>query len=129
MNKLLLGLIILSITGCAALRLEPETVIREVEVPIIVYADVMPVEVEPMDRLPIYDLNDDSTEDEIVIAITESVIILESYRRELEEAIRPFNESRMNIPVRYHNMIKNYITNIDRTIDNLSRPIRLIQED
>lgn len=129
MNRLLAVIIIFLITGCAALRPEPEIIIREVEVPIIIYADVLPVEVEPMDRLPIYELNVESTEDEIAIAITESIVILESYRRELEESIRPFHRSREAIPAKYQSLIENYIMNIDKTIDNLRRPIRLIQED
>lgn len=129
MNRLFFVLVVLMLSGCSLFKPEPEVVIREVEVPLIVYADVLPAEVEPMQRLPIYDLNDESSEDDILIAITESIVILESYRKELEEAIRPFNNSRESVPARYRSLIEGYITNIDRTIDNLSRPIRLIQEE
>lgn len=129
MNKIISLLFLLFLSGCSLLSPQPEVIIREVEVPVIIYADVVPAKVDPMERLPIYDLTDESTEDEVSIAITESIVILESYRRELEEAIRPFEEGSDDRNLNVSRIIRRQIDGLDSAINTLSTPLRKIEEE
>ena len=99
----------LIISGCSLL---PERVkIVEVPVPVVVYRDVIPAEVEDLEPLPIYNLSKESTEDEILVAISTSVVMLESYRKELEESIRPFREQNSDPFFQYREALERYLSN------------------
>ena len=122
MNKAILMIILAALmSGCS---LFPERVkIREVPVPILVYRDVIPAEVDEMPRLPIYDLTENSSEDEILIAISNSLVILESQRKQLEEAMKPFRDSRDDVEFKFQRILDQYFGSTDSAISITETPI------
>lgn len=115
MRFVLIALFAFTLAGCTTTEYE----LRPVPVPVVIHSEVEPPEIEEMDPLPIYDLTKESTDEEVTMAIDKSVVILESYKEELLEAIRPFQEaSRMNKEVA-DEIAQRAVSRVQEAIDRL----------
>lgn len=117
MRFILIALLTLVLAGCPFVKTEYE--VRPVPVPVVIHSEVDPPEIEEMKPLPIYDLTKESSDEEVAIAIDKSIVILESYKKELLEAIRPYQEaSRMNKEVA-DEIAQQAVSRVQEAIDRL----------
>lgn len=105
------------LAGCPFVKTEYE--VRPVPVPVVIHSEVTPPEIEDMQQLPIYELNEQSSDEEITLAIEESFIILESYKKELQQAIRPFQEASRRSRENADDIAAQAVSRVQAAIDSL----------
>lgn len=107
----------LFLTGCPFVKTEYIT--RPVPVPVVIHSEVTVPEIETMQRLPIYDLTQESSDEDITRAIDESIIILESYKKELLAAIKPFQEASKRSREQSDELARRAVSRVQAAIDEL----------
>lgn len=117
MKYIAISLMALMLTGCPFVKTEYE--VRPVPVPVVIHSEVAPPEVDDMERLPIYDLTSESTDEEITVAIEQSIVILESYKKELQAAVRPFQEASEASRERSDRIAEQAVSRVQAAIDEL----------